>query len=245
MSAAKIEQMAAVFARTWQRQPTKDELKGLIDDYVAEEVLVREALALGLDQDDPVIRRRLRQKMEFMTDAEVDALTPTDDELRAYLDANATSYEVDPRIGFEQVFLSPDRRGDALKADAAALLARLQSQPETDTANLGEPTLLPMSEPPTQLTRIGGDFGPDFASALADIPIGVWSGPITSTYGFHLVRVTERLPGRIPSLAEVHDAVLRDWQNAERIRRERAQLDKLLSRYSVTIDPPVAATTPP
>ncbi len=245
VSVARIEQMAAVFAQTWQRPPSKEELKGLIDDYVAEEVLVREALALGLDQDDPVIRRRLRQKMEFLSEAEVDALTPTEDELQAYLDTHAASYEVDPRIGFEQVFLSPERRGDAIAEDADALLARLRAQSDLNPESLGDPTLLPAVEPPTEVTRIGDDFGPEFASALAGAPVGSWSGPIMSSYGLHLVRVTERQPGRIPPLAEVREAVLRDWQTAERIRRERAQLDKLLSQYTVTIEAPSTGASSP
>ena len=236
VTTAKIEQMATVFAQTWQRAPSDEEMRGLIDDYVAEEVLVREALTLGLDQNDTVIRRRLRQKMEFMSEAEVDALTPTDADLQAYLDANAVAYQINPRIGFEQVFLSPDRRGDAVTADATALLAKLQANPDADIATLGDATLLPLSEPLTEVARIADDFGAEFAAALAKTPVGIWSGPIVSSYGIHLVRVTERQPGRTPKLAEVREAVLRDWMNAERVRRGKAQLDKLLAQYTITIE---------
>jgi hypothetical protein len=238
---AKIEQMAAVFTKTWQRPPTDAELKGLVDDYVAEEVLVREALALGLDRDDTVIRRRLRQKMEFMSDAEVDALAPSDAELQAYLEAHAAAYQVDPKIDFAQIFLSPYKRGDAVQADAAALLAQLQANPEMDVSNLGDASLLPGSVPPTEVTRIGNDFGPDFASSVAELPVGTWAGPIASAFGLHLVRVSDRQSGRTLPLAEVRDAVLRDWSNDARMRQSKAQLEPLMSKYTVTIDIPKAA----
>lgn len=242
VTSAKIEQMAAVFAKTWQRPPTDAELKARVDDYVAEEALVREALTLGLDQDDTVIRRRLRQKMEFMTDAEADALTPSDADLQTYLDAHAATYQVDPKIGFTQIFLSPDQHGNALQADAAALLAQLQANPEIDVSGLGDASLLPGSAPPTAVTGIGNDFGPDFASAIAELSVGTWSGPIASAFGLHLVRVSDRKPGRTPPLAEVRGAVLRDWSNDARLRRSKAQLDALLSKYTITIEVPKAAT---
>ena len=211
VSAAKIEQLALLFAKTWQRPPSGDELKFLIDDHVAEEVLVREALALGLDQDA---------------------------ELQAYLVANAASYQVNPRIGFVQVFFSPDRRGEAVMADAPALLAFLRAQPDAEPSTLGDPSLLPMSEPPIEVSRIGADFGADFATTLAELPVGVWSGPVASPFGLHLVRVTAKEPGRTPPLSEVREAVLRDWSSAERLRRGKAQLDTLLAQYTVTIDLP-------
>jgi parvulin-like peptidyl-prolyl isomerase len=245
VTTAKIEQMATVFSKTWQRPPSDDELKGLIDDYVAEEVLVREALALGLDQGDAVIRRRLRLKMEFMNEAEVDALTPTDADLQTYLDANPAFYQINPKIGFEQVFLNSDRRGDAASADATALLAVLQASPDADIATLGDVTLLPTSEPLTEVARVADDFGTEFAAALAKTPVGIWSGPIVSSYGIHLVRVTERQPGRTPKLTEVREAVLRDWMNAERVRGGKAQLDKLLAQYTITIEAPSTKATQP
>ena len=127
VSAGKIEQMAAIFARTFQRPPSPEELKGLIDDYVTEEIYVREALALGLDTDDTVIRRRLRQKMEFMTSADVDALTPTDADLQTYLDANPDTFSEAPQVGFQQVYLNPDRHHETMDQDAAALLEALRA----------------------------------------------------------------------------------------------------------------------
>lgn len=125
VSASKIEQMAKVFTKTWQRSPTADELKGMIDDYVKEEILVRQALELGLDRDDTVVRRRLRQKMEFLNAADAVPVTVTDPELEAYLEANPATFATDAKLAFEQVFLNPARHGDTIAEDAAALLAKL------------------------------------------------------------------------------------------------------------------------
>lgn len=245
VTTAQIDQMVTVFTKTWQRPPSEAELKGLIDDRIAEEVLVQQAIALGLDKDDSVIRRRLRQNMEFMTYAEVEALQPTDAELQAYLDGHVADYQVDPQIAFEQLFLSRDKRGDAVDTDAVALLALLVEAPDSDTSALGDPTLRPPSEPLTPVSQIGSDFGPEFTTALERAPTGVWSGPIASSYGLHIVRVTARQPGRTPLLAEVREAVLSDWSNAERQRLGKAELDKLKAAYTITIEPYPASVNVP
>ena len=119
---SKIQQLETFFAKTWQREPTAAELKRLIDDYVKEEIFVREAIALGLDKDDTVIRRRLHLKMEFLINAESEALTPTDAELSAYLQANPGKFEIDPIVAFQQIYLNPQQRGDKIDQDAASLL---------------------------------------------------------------------------------------------------------------------------
>lgn len=245
VSAGKIEQMAAIFARTWQRPPGAEELKGLVDDYVTEEIYVREALALGLDQNDTVIRRRLRQKMEFMTSADVDALIPTDAELQAYLEAHPDDFTEPPQIAFQQVFLNPDRRPDRLDQDAAALLELLRADPEADLSVLGDGSLLPIESSLSSTTMINRIFGPEIAQALAQSESGVWIGPVGSPYGLHLVRVTGREPGRSPALAEIRDEVLREWINAKRQELEAARLAELLGRYEVRIEAAPAIGTLP
>ena len=241
VTAAKIDQLAAVFARTWQRPPSPEELKGLIDDHVKEEIYVREALTLGLDRDDTVIRRRLRQKMEFMTDADVDALIPSDAELAAYLARHPERFAFDPLIAFKQVFLSPDRRGDAITADADTLLERARADPAADLAMLGDASLLPAEMPPSTQASISGVFGPDFADAVARAEPGAWTGPVVSAFGLHLVQVTERRPGRAPQLAEIRDAVLREWSNDQRVVLEDQRVKAMLDRYRVTIETVPAA----
>lgn len=241
---ARIEQLAGLFAKTWQRPPTAIELKGLIDDYVKEEILYREARALGLDNNDTVIRRRLRQKMEFLSDAVIGTLKPTDADLEAYLKANPSKFERDPLIAFEQVFLKPDLRGDRIEVDAASILEVLNSDAASDAAALGDATLLPSKLGLSSARRISQTFGPEFANAIDQVKPGAWTGPIKSTFGQHLVRVTQRKPGRVPELSEARDAVKREWATEQRKKLEDKRFAELLKRYEVSIEaqsnPPVA-----
>ena len=233
---ARIEQLAGLFAKTWQRPPTAAELKGLIDEYVKEEILYREARALGLDNNDTVIRRRLRQKMEFLSDAAIATLKPTDADLEAYLKANPSKFERDPQIAFEQVFLKPDRRGDRIEEDAASILEVLNSNTAADAAALGDATLLPFELGLTSARGISQTFGPEFAKAIDRVKPGAWTGPIESTFGHHLVRVTGREPGRVPELSEVRDAVKREWATEQRRKLEDKRFAELLKRYEVSIE---------
>lgn len=201
VSASKIEQMAKVFTKTWQRSPTADELKGMIDDYVKEEILVRQALELGLDRDDTVVRRRLRQKMEFLNAADAVPVTVTDPELEAYLEANPATFATDAKLAFEQVFLNPARHGDTIAEDAAALLAELRSNDTADPASLGDVSLLPAAVLHTSKAAIDQTFGGDLADALEKAPLGQWTGPIASSFGLHLVRVSEHAPGHCQNSA--------------------------------------------
>ena len=195
-------------------------------------------MRLGSTRDDTVIRRRLQQKMEFLNDAEIDARRTTDAELEAYLKAHADHYRVEPLTAFEQVFLNPEKRGDAIDRDAAEILAGLLRNPDADWANLGDPTLLPPAFPLTTQTSIDNSFGAGFAEGLKDMMPGVWSGPVPSSYGLHVVRVTAREAGRLPDLAEVRDAVTRDWGDEKRKAIEKQRFDALLARYEVVIEDP-------
>ncbi|APO77927.1 rotamase superfamily PPIASE domain-containing protein (plasmid) [Rhizobium etli 8C-3] len=241
VTAPKIEQMATVFAKTWQRPPTAEELKGLIDEYVKEEILVRQALELGLDRDDTVVRRRLRQKMEFLSTADAEALTATDAELDFYLKANAAMFEIDPMLAFQQVFLNPRRRGETIAQDAASVLEVLLTDPATDHALLADPTLLPPNLPLSGKTPISQTFGVEFVEELDKAPLGQWTGPVASGFGLHLIRVSERVPGRLPALDEVRDAVAREWTNAKRKELEDQRFANLLKRYVVNIESPAGA----
>jgi hypothetical protein len=238
VTAPKIQQLAEVFAKAWQRPPTLAELKGLIDDYVKEEIYVREALALGLDKNDTVIRRRLRIKMEFLSESETEALAPTDAELDAYLKAHPEKFEIDPMMSLQQIYLDPKRRGDRIDQDTASILEVLLTRAPTDPDALGDATLLPSVLPLTTRTSIAQTFGREFADGLGEAPLGRWTGPIKSTFGFHIVRVAERKPGHVPTLEEVHDVVAREWANEKRAEFEKRRFDELLKRYEVTIENP-------
>jgi hypothetical protein len=236
VTAAKVEQIASRFAQIWQRPPTAQELKGLIDEEVKEEIYVREAIALGLDKDDTVIRRRLRQKMELLSDAGVDALSPTEAELEAYLKSHPETFAVDPAISFQQIFLNPQRQGAAIEQTAESILNTLKANPEIEAATLGDASLLPIEMPLTSLKSIGHVFGSEFADAIGKAKEGLWIGPIASGFGLHIVRVSEHQEGRVPALTEVRDAVLREWSNDKRKQLESERLAALLSRYEVTVE---------
>jgi hypothetical protein len=240
VSRGQTEHLEAVFVRTWQRPPTDAELKGLIDDWVREEIATREAMALGLDRDDTVIRRRLRQKLEFMSADMAAHTVPTDAELGAYLQAHPESFRIEPPITFSQVYLDPVKHGDRLARDAAQLLARLNRAGATpDLRALGDSFLLEPTFESLPASEIAKQFGEDFAAKLAVLPPGRWQGPIDSGYGAHLVLVSERGAGHAPELAEVRDLVrreCREWENARRLEESERFYQDLRKRYTVSVE---------
>ena len=245
LTPGQIEALAAGFARTWQRPPTDEELKGLIDDHVRDEIATREAMALGLDRDDTVIRRRLRQKLEFAAEDAIDATPPTEADLQSWLDQNAAKYQTDPQVAFRQVYLSPDRRGAAVEEDARKLLARLSgARPDAPTDTVGDVLMLPGEMPLSSRTEVARQFGEEFADALLVQEPGRWAGPVRSGYGLHLVHVRERIDGRLPLLADVRQLVERDFMAARRRQRLDAMYERLLQRYRVTVEPRTAAPRP-
>lgn len=233
---SRVDRLAAQFAAIWQRPPTSAELKNLIDDDVKEEIFVREALALGLDKDDAIIRRRLRLKMEFLSSAETATLAPTEAELEKYLNDNSGKFEIDPAYAFAQVLLIPDRHGDSIEQDAASVLQALRARLSIDPGELGDATLLPPRLGLTGKASIGQTFGPTFAEALDKIAPGQWSGPVESDFGLHLVLITEHQAARRPALADVRAAVEREWANEKRKAIEEQRLAALLTRYRVTLE---------
>jgi hypothetical protein len=242
VSAGQIETIATTFARVWQRPPTPDELKGLIDDYVVEEALCREAVKLGLDQDDTVIRRRLRQKMEFVTEDFAASAEPSDQELQAFLDEHPEPFRTEPRYSLKHVFLSEDR-ADRLDDDAAETLQRLRADPEADTSEVGDRILIPRQLAGEPRRAVVAQLGSEFADSLDDVPIGEWAGPLPSPYGLHLVLLTERTERRIPPLDEIRAQVARELRVVRRERAYDAFLDAVMSRYEVTIIWPGASET--
>lgn len=241
---AKIAQLAGLFAKTWQRPPTAPELKGLIDDYVKEEIYVREALRLGLDTDDAVIRNRLRLKMEFVSDADAEATPPTGAQLQAYLDAHPEAFRRPPEVAFEQVYINPDKHIPDAAAAAAALLEPLRKDAGY-AATAGDTSLLPASLPLTDQQGIAQVFGDDFAAAVLRLAPGQWEGPVPSAVGLHLVKVTQYLPGSQPALADIRPAVEREWMNDHRKAVAQRRLDDLLAHYTVTVEPLPADGSPP
>jgi hypothetical protein len=233
----EVEHLAAGFAKTWQRPPSPQELAGLVRDRIKEEVYCREALALGLDKDDAVIRRRLRQKMEFIADDIAARSKPNDAELTAYLQAHPDSFRVEPRFTFRQVYLNPSKHGEHLARDATQLLQQLNKDgTKVDAAQLGDSLMLEHQFVAASLSEVARQFGEMFATKLTELSTGQWQGPVESAYGIHLVFVSQRAEGRLPALEEVRAAVRREWDNARRLEANDRFYQELLKRYTVTIE---------
>ena len=242
VDATQVKVLADQFQRTWMRPPTQQELEGLTEDFIKEEVLYREALALGLDQNDLIIRRRMRQKMEFLNADIVQQQTPQDTELQAYLDDHTERYAEPERASFEQLYFKTDADRTAAEARATAVLKQLQDAPDTDTRTLGDASLLPPSQRLASTRDIGRVFGETFATAVSSAPAGQWSGPYASTYGLHLLRITQRTPARQATLEEVRSEVERDWHTQQRLEANERFYEALRTRYTVEIEWPDDAT---
>jgi hypothetical protein len=234
-----LENIITGFTRTWQRPPTEEELRGQVRDYIREEAAYREALAMGLDRDDTIVRRRLRQKLEFLSDDLATRVEPTDAELQAFLRAHSDLFQSEPLFSFRQLYLNPQHHGANLPSDELRLLAELQrAGANADLTSLGDPFLLAPSFQDASLAEVKQVFGEQFASALVTLPAGQWQGPVTSGYGAHFVLLSQRTERHLPALAEICDQVRREWFNAKRTEATEKFYQALLKRYTVRIEPP-------
>jgi len=229
VTSGQIEHLATLFVKTRQRAPTEVELRGLIDDFVLEEVLYREALAIGLDRDDTIVRRRLRQKIEFLLD-DFTAVEPTDADLQQLLDKQPDRFRRDARITFEQIFLRNESR------DAAdSILALLQAD-DADPNSYSESHLIAFRFDDIAEPVVAAQFGDDFATALFALKTGYWFGPIDSPFGVHLVRVEDIVAGVVPALGDIRAIVEREWLVDFRAAAQQKIIGQMKAKYTVTID---------
>jgi len=232
VSPGQVELLAENFTRTWQRQPTEEELAALFKNYLRDEVFYREAIALGLDKDDNLIRRRMRQKLEFILEDVTSLMDPTDDELTVYMHQHKDLYRLPPQVSFRQIYLSPDKRQD-IEADADELLARLIAG--ENFHELGDEIMLDDEYTLASQPDIERRFGKGFARQLVSIPVEAWTGPVISGFGGHLVLISEKVEGRMPKLAEVRKEVQRDWLLDQRNELKEATYNNLLEEYEIVI----------
>jgi PPIC-type PPIASE domain len=241
VGAEQIARMSDMFERTWQRPPTQQEMKGLIEDFLREEIFYREALVMRLDRDDTVIRRRLRQKMEFVGEDLAAQGQPTDEDLTDLLTRRVDNFRTPPLISFEQVFVSSARRGAEAPAEAERVLASLRRGSDADPATMGDASLLEELYDRHTPAGVAGVFGEAFARAVFELPLAQWSGPVRSTYGLHLVRVRAREDGRVLTIDDIRDLLVREHQ-AERRRESIETLYRTLrDRYEIVIERPAAS----
>ena len=236
ISSARIANLADGFARTWRRPPSQQELQGLVDDYIRDEVFYREGRAAGLDRDDVIIRRRVRQKMEFLAE-DLSVREPSEEQLASYLASNPQRFKTEDRLSFHQVFLSATRRAAAMDDDSKRLASALaRADAAVDTTTLGDPFLLGDEFHAVSLSEVAGIFGDDFAKCISAMEQGRWQGPIASSFGQHFVYIGERIAGSIPPLGEVREAVLREWSNARRLEAEQKLYASLRARYEIVVE---------
>jgi len=246
ISAGDLEGIKQMWAKTRFRPPTEAELEGLIDSRIKEEILYREALALGLSEDDTIIRRRLAQKMEFLGEGLIDPGEPSEEDLHTYLKTHSEQFQEPARISFEHVYLNPERRGEGIEQDAQALLVSFQARDgAVDAHHAGDPILLDTRFDLASQTSIANMFGKEFAEAMMDLSPGQWQGPIRSAYGLHVVYVHERQEGRLPDLNAIRDRV-RLALLSERRRNSKDKFYKTLrDHYEVVVERPTPDESQP
>jgi hypothetical protein len=233
VSREMIASLAAQHERARGRQPSEAELGQLVDRWVADEIVYREGVAMGLDRDDAVIKRRVRQKYDLIAEEAASAV-PTEADLEAYLAAHPERFREPPRVSFTQVVVPSEGDDVAVAARVGSMRAALEGGAPAEA--VGQATLLPLRSKDVSVDRVAAEFGEGFAGALAPLPEGRWQGPVLSTYGLHLVRIDGRTAAESPRLAEVRAAVQREWENERRMRARDAREQELRARYEVVIE---------
>ena len=235
-----LRQIAIYFQAQWRRPPTPEEFGALVEGKVKQEVLYREALAMGLDKDDEIVRRRMAQKMQFIAEDVASAYEPSTAELRKWYDANGAKFAQPGRITFRQLYFSPDQRGARAHDDAVKALTQLAHAPID--AKLGrsvsDPMLLQDYYGDRSSEQIAKDFGPSFATALFELAPGSWQGPIESGFGWHLVFVDSIVPGRIPAFEEIEGDVKTAWLGEQKAIAWQKAYDAMRAKYVVLLPKP-------
>jgi peptidyl-prolyl cis-trans isomerase C len=232
-----LRQLAVHWLAQYQKQPTADQMHALIEQRVSEEILSREAVALGLDKDDEIIKRRLAQKMDFLA-ADIAALQdPGDAELRAWYAQNSDRFALPPRASFRHLYFSFDRPG--ARDRAAGIFDKISGKPADapGVATVADPFMFQDYYAERAPDQIAKEFGPDFAKAVFQLKVGAWQGPIQSGYGWHLVFVDAIEPGRVPAFEEVESDVKSAWLDQKQREIKRTALEAMRARYTVVVPP--------
>ena len=236
ISEGRVNQIAESFILLSGRLPTREEVESLVDDFVSEEVGYREAVAMGLDADDTIVRRRMRQKLEFLIEDAAASDQPAQADMQAWLDKHPEQYHLPERRAFRQVLFSADKRGAGAARDAEAALASLRAN--ADPAKLGDTSMLPAAAPLTTQEGVTGLFGPDFSAALFAHEGEGWFGPIASPYGQHVVNILDVEKGRAVALSDVADRVSADIVESRRNDARDAFHARMRDRYHIRIEWP-------
>lgn len=232
-----VRQISIAWMAQGRPAPTPEQMQSLMEAKVHEEVLYREALALGLDKDDTIVKRRLAQKMEFLAE-DLSALPePTSADLKAWFGQNAERFTLQPRTSFRHLYFSPDQRGAQTRTDAEQALAKLSGEPADSQAAAGLADRFMFQEyyGDRSLEQLAKEFGPQFAQALFQLKPGLWQGPIESGYGWHLLWIDQITPGRVPAFEEIEPTVKSEWIDEQRSASKRKILDAMKARYQIVL----------
>lgn len=235
-----LKQLDVSFVSQWHRQPTPEEFNGLVESFIRQEVLYREGLAMGLDKDDTIVKRRMAQKMEFLSEDVTAAHEPTTQELKDWFAKNLQKFALPDRATFRHLFFGFDRRGQKAQIDADSALGRISGLPEDSPVakSLADPFMFQDyygDRAPDQLAK---EFGPNFATAILKLKPGSWQGPIESGYGWHLIWIESIVPGRVPNFEEVEPDVKTAWLADQKAEQWRTAYAKMRAKYEVVAPQP-------
>lgn len=225
----KIKQLNTIFQKRWQRPPTTAELKKLVDDYVIEEIYYREAIAMQMDKNDTIIRRRLRQKMEFLLIDISTIQAPTTEQLQTYLDKHATEFAIPAQYSFKQIYLNTSG------ADNEERVTEIQQQLAGGLTVTGDNTMLPKQVSKMKKDRVDHIFGQSFVEQFNPQQLDQWQGPLKSGFGLHWVYLEQYESSRNANLEEVRDEVQREYEYDLRLDLQKRVTDKLLEKYTITV----------
>jgi peptidyl-prolyl cis-trans isomerase C len=238
VDANRINGFISQWEARWNRPPTRQEIDGLIQSYIREDVLYRQAVTMGLNEDDPVTRRRMAQKLEFLTSDLALMVQPAEGELEAFFMKDQALYQQPDRITFSQVFFNPDNRGNRTLEDAAQVLTKLQAagDPEAESMQVGDQFMLQSDFVQVTELEVARQLGNGFSEAVMKLQAGQWHGPVLSGYGVHLVYVFDFQKAAPVVFEDVKTSVLENWQVEQRENFNADFLQSLKQRYDIVID---------
>ena len=236
----ELAQLAVVFQSQWRRDPTPEEFARLVESKVQQEVLYREALAMGLDKDDEIVKRRMAQKIQFLAEDVAAAREPTTAELKSWFEKHSPMFALPARLSFRHLYFSPDRRGIRAREDAAKALVKLAGQREGSkvAAALADPFMFQDYYRDRAPDYLGKEFGPQFALAVVKLAPGSWQGPIESGFGWHLVFVDTVIPGRVAALEEIEPDVKTAWLAEQKALAWEKAYKEMRANYTVLLPMP-------
>ncbi|QJB69771.1 peptidyl-prolyl cis-trans isomerase [Parasphingorhabdus halotolerans] len=229
---ADIQRLKTGWEQNFRRPPTNEELEGLINQEITEEIYYREALRLGLDQGDPVIRRRLFTKMRFLNNEDAANEEPSDADLQKWMDINPEQYVLSSLYNLEQIYLG---QGDSGNADRVNQIVEQLNKGTVKPADVARPISLPATLSKASMSDISRQFGEQFADGLEALKPGLWRGPVPSGFGLHLVKITSKTPGKAAALDEVRQQVTNDWRAAQTAASETKALDRYKAQYDIEV----------